>query len=274
MGQRKTFTARMELKLDTKGAFEAVFATLNVIDHDGDVTLPGAFKPGQAVVIEGWNHDAGLPVGRGTIHSDNKTAVVTGRFFLDTTVGQDHYNTVKALRPEWSYTFAIEDAEEGTFEGQRVRFLKALDVWGVSPVTRGAGITHTVAVKRLHRGRLDPLDVLGEIYALTAWTWGVKDGRPMTPAEARIELDALLIDNEISDIAGRVKARGSDHPTNRDRIRARLAEAWPGTSAAWLEAMTAAELAQMARDLEARDVGINDAVSAARIVGAWARQAA
>ena len=41
---KKTFTAPLELKADGQpGEFKAVFSTLNVIDLDKDVTVPGAF---------------------------------------------------------------------------------------------------------------------------------------------------------------------------------------------------------------------------------------
>lgn len=146
----KTFRAPIVVKEDGQGEFVAVFATLNVIDHDKDVTLPGAFGE-QSVLIEPWNHDWGeLPVGKGEIAEQDEEALVSGRFFLDTQSGKEHYIVVKELgeQQEWSYSFDIVDSEEGEFEGEKVRFLKALDVIGVGPVTRGAGInTHTVAIK-------------------------------------------------------------------------------------------------------------------------------
>jgi hypothetical protein len=148
---RKTYRAPIELKADgEEGTFRSVFAQFNVIDHDGDVTLPGAFRDGQEAVIEGWNHDYGLPPGKGVIHTNEREAWVEGLFFLDTTPGKDHYLTLKNLDglEEWSYTFDIEEAESGEFNGESVYFLKQLDVWGVAPVTRGAGIgTRTVSLK-------------------------------------------------------------------------------------------------------------------------------
>jgi hypothetical protein len=151
MKKQKTFVGRVELKDDgEEGTFRSVFATLNVIDHDGDVTPTGAFTEGQEVMVEGWNHDYGLPPGKGVIHSDEKEAWIDGRFFLETDQGRNHYNTLKALGglEEWSYTFTIEKGQPGQFEGEDVYFLNALDVWGVAPVTRGAGIgTRTVALK-------------------------------------------------------------------------------------------------------------------------------
>lgn len=150
---KKIFKAPLRLKAEGEGAegeFEAVFSTLNVEDLHGDVTLPGAFDE-QNVIIEPWNHDWTLPVGSAVIRSDEKEARVEGRFFLDTTGGLDHYRTVKNLGAlaEWSYTFDIKEASRGQFNGRDVQFLRKLDVVGVGPVTRGAGIdTRTVGIKQ------------------------------------------------------------------------------------------------------------------------------
>lgn len=147
----KTFRAPIELKEDDekRGTFEATFATLGVVDLDGDVTVEGAFK-NQPVVIEPWNHGQDLPAGRGKIRVVEDEAKVEGEFFMDTAVGRENYLTVKSLgdQAEWSYTFRILEADHGEKNGQSVRFLKELDVAGVSPVTRGAGInTRTDVVK-------------------------------------------------------------------------------------------------------------------------------
>jgi len=152
----KTFRAAMEIKADgAPGEFRAVFSTFNVIDHDGDVTLPGAFKENAAVRISYWGHRwQDLPVGRGVIHQDEKQAWVDGKFFLDTSAGKETYQTVKNLSElqEWSYGYEILDSEQGKFDGpdgqQDVRFLKSLEVPEVSPVMIGAGIdTHTESIK-------------------------------------------------------------------------------------------------------------------------------
>lgn len=147
---KKTFTAPLELKADgAEGEFKAVFSTFNVVDLDGDVTTPGAFEE-QAAVVEPWNHGWTLPAGKGQIKSDGKEAWIEGQFFLDTEVGKENYQTVKNLGSlaEWSYTFDIVDLGYGKFNDRDVRFLKKLDVVGVSPVTRGAGIdTRTASIK-------------------------------------------------------------------------------------------------------------------------------
>lgn len=155
--KQKVFHAPIHLKAnsDETGEFTAEFATLEVIDHDNDVTRPGAFHDGQETLVEPWNHNYGdLPVGKGTIHEQDHKAVIEGKFFLDTQSGLEHYRVVKALGPiqEWSYTFQIEQASQGVFEDQPVQFLEGLDVWGVAPVTRGAGIdTRTTSIKNQKR---------------------------------------------------------------------------------------------------------------------------
>lgn len=150
--ETKTFRAPIELKADgEEGSFSAVFATLNVIDHDGDVTVPGAFQDGQKVRIGYWGHRwQDLPVGKGVIHADTEKAWVEGRFFLDTNAGMETYRTVKALEElqEWSYGFDIDKWSVGKFREREVRFLEGLTVHEVSPVMLGAGIgTHTTAIK-------------------------------------------------------------------------------------------------------------------------------
>lgn len=130
------------------GSFRAVFSTLNIKDLDGDVTLPGAFTD-QTVAIESWDHGFSLPVGVGKIGFNEIEAWVDGAFFLNTQGGRDHYEVVKALPvTEWSYTFGIKASHFGDLEGQPVRYLTALDVAGVGPVTKGAGVnTRTVGIK-------------------------------------------------------------------------------------------------------------------------------
>lgn len=150
--EKKQYQGTFTVKADDeeKGTFEAVFATLNVVDSDGDVTVPGAFGK-QSVMIEPWNHNyQQLPVGRGAIEERDHDAVVAGKFFLDTASGKEHYQVVKEMGEgqEWSYTFYILEAEYGTFDGKDVRFLKKMDVVGVGPVSRGAGVdTRTTVIK-------------------------------------------------------------------------------------------------------------------------------
>ena len=150
--ERKAFPVQIEWKKDgAEGEFSAIFSTLNVIDADKDVTLPGAFTDGQSVRISHWGHGwDDLPVGKGLIHANDQRAWVEGRFFTDTQAGKEHYLTVKNLGDlqQWSYGYEIGEAEPGQFDGQDVRFLKRLNVIEVSPVMLGAGVgTMTTSIK-------------------------------------------------------------------------------------------------------------------------------
>jgi hypothetical protein len=154
--KQKIFNAPIILKQGGKeGEFTAEFATLEVVDHDGDITKPGAFQDGQETLIEPWNHNYGeLPVGKGVIRERDNKAIIEGQFFMDTQSGRDHYQVVKNLGPlqEWSYTFEIEESSQGHVDDMDVRYLEKLDVWGVAPVTRGAGIdTRTTSIKGAKR---------------------------------------------------------------------------------------------------------------------------
>ena len=116
----KLFRAPLELKEGSEetGEFQAIFATLNVIDHDGDVTVPWAFEEGQKVRISYWGHRwRDLPVGKGVIHSDGEKAWVDDAFFLDTEAGRETYRTVKNLGElqEWSYGFDVDKISFGKF---------------------------------------------------------------------------------------------------------------------------------------------------------------
>lgn len=153
---RKMF-APGELKLDDQGHIVAAFAQLDVIDADKDVTLAGSM-PTKSVPMSAYGHtswDGALPVGKGVISEQGDWAVFEGDFFMKTTHGRDAFETVKELGElaEYSYGYAVLDSERGSKDGQAVRYLKALDVFEVSPVLKGAGIgTHTMSIKSVVSG--------------------------------------------------------------------------------------------------------------------------
>lgn len=143
----------IEIKSADKGLVSAVFSTANVIDSDGDVTLPGAFTDGAEVVVSGYQHTSwsgALPVGKGTIRTTPTEAILDAQFFMDTAAGRDTFAVVKALGPaqQWSYGYDVLNSDQGTFQGRDVRFLKQLKVHEVSPVLVGAGVnTRTLSAK-------------------------------------------------------------------------------------------------------------------------------
>ena len=153
----------IEIKLSTNkpGSFVARIATLNQQDHDGDVTMPGAFA-GKTVLISAYQHGswAGqLPVGKAIIKESGEDVIAEGEFNLQTETGREHYEAIKfsGELQEWSYGFKVlETASEKEMDewveahdGARpTRILKKVEPYEISPVLKGAGIgTATVAIK-------------------------------------------------------------------------------------------------------------------------------
>ena len=145
-----------EVKDLDAGIVTAVFSTFGVVDLDGDIVEPGAIKPGPVRVSAyghgSWGRDGAalLPVGRGTINTDNEKAWAEMQFFMDTTHGRDTFNTIKGMGElqEWSYSLRNIKAVYEEINGRTVRRIKSVDVHEVSPVLMGASIgTGTVSVK-------------------------------------------------------------------------------------------------------------------------------
>lgn len=139
--------------LNEKGEGRAVIATLNVVDLDHDVTMPGAF--GEQVVQMVPAHDwQEAPIGKALLREVKNEVVSEFKLNLNTTAGRDWYEALKfdlehpPTKQQYSYGFSIIESSDGNFEGQRVRFLKKLKVHEISPVMLGAGIgTRTLALK-------------------------------------------------------------------------------------------------------------------------------
>lgn len=150
---RLTKTFRIKQVGEIKGEVTAVIATLNVKDHDGDVTVKDAFGKQDVLIVptHDWNS---VPLGRATISEDGADVIANMRFNLDIDDGRKWYSAIKFdfdagdPKQEYSYGYEIKEADKGEFKGERVRFLKKIKVKEVSPVLMGAGIdTGTVAVK-------------------------------------------------------------------------------------------------------------------------------
>lgn len=154
----KTLTAPIELMENgPEGAVVARIATLDVVDRDGDLTVSGAFGSVEDIKVSPFNHSSAyggaLPVGVGKVFERGGAAFFQGLLFLDTFGGRELHTTLKRLSQagapsEWSYGFEVVESEDAMRRGQRVRVLKRLALFEVSPVLRGAGIgTRTVSVK-------------------------------------------------------------------------------------------------------------------------------
>lgn len=153
----------LELKVTDadKGEVEAVFSTFNVIDHDGDVLLPGAFEDGAKVRISAYGHRSWwgeLPVGRGTIRAEKDRAVLEGQFFLNTDGGRETFEVIKQMGELQEYSYSLDEIETGLVSdlpeelrgaNRAIRKVKVLEV---SPVLAGASIgTQTLSIKEQKR---------------------------------------------------------------------------------------------------------------------------
>ncbi len=149
--EKKAFVAQFK-KFEGEGRGLAIFASMQVIDRDHDVTIPGAF--GEQTVKLAQAHQWQVPnIGMAKIRESGNDALADFQFYLDMAAGREWFSALKnnfdnGVPQEWSYGFNIEDSGAGEFEGQPVRFLKRLKVHEVSPVMVGAGIdTRTLDIK-------------------------------------------------------------------------------------------------------------------------------
>jgi len=139
----------------SKGEGSAIIAELNTVDHDGDITIEGAFGEQQVNLLGSHQHHTPR-LGKATLKEDGGFAVADFKFNLDDDAlwAKEWYSALKfdmengEPLQEWSYGFDIIDSEEGMVDGKKVRYLKSLKVHEVSPVLRGAGIgTGTMSIK-------------------------------------------------------------------------------------------------------------------------------
>lgn len=163
----KTTKSGVQLKaLDDAGHGLAVIARLDQVDSDGDTYAAGAFMPdGQpkwAKILGAHNWET-VPIGKARVFEEGGEARAELHMNLEIEAGRDWHSALKfdlagccadaegGKAPpiqEWSYGFYIKDSQQETRDGNRVRVLKKLDVFEVSPVVVGAGVgTRTLSMK-------------------------------------------------------------------------------------------------------------------------------
>jgi len=148
-------TSGLLKELAESGKGSAMFATLGVIDSDGDVTLPGAFGSQDAFLVPAHTWGGPLPpIGKGMSREEGDKAVVDFKLNLDTQGGKEWRSHLKfdlengEPKQEWSYGFDIVESEMGEMDGRDVQFLKQIRIHEFSPVILGAGIgTGTMTMK-------------------------------------------------------------------------------------------------------------------------------
>ena len=158
--ERKTFRGEIK-QLDGEGGFEAVIATLNVVDNDGDIILPGAFQGATISVLPA--HDSrSVPLGKAKMEDRDDKAIAVGQYNLDIPAAKDWHNALKfdlknpPAVQEWSFAFRIIESSMETRDGEDIRILEKLDIMEVSPVLKGAGVgTGTIAAKQRFADQLE-----------------------------------------------------------------------------------------------------------------------
>src|SRR5690349_14236679 len=111
----------------SSGATRLVVATLNEIDSDSDITLPGFFGRQSVAVLPAhdWTH---VPLGKGVLSEQGSEAVVDIQWNLSIPAAQWWYDAIKfdlehppALQ-NWSYGFTVKagGTQSGEFLGRRV----------------------------------------------------------------------------------------------------------------------------------------------------------
>lgn len=168
----------VEIAPDGTGRF--VVATLNVIDRDGDYTVPGFFGRQTVLMVpaHNWQH---VPLGKGVVYERGNEVLVDFKFNLSIEPARQWFEAIRfdlehpPAVQEYSYGFIVKPGGESRAKrgGREVRVLQpagggaGADVLEVSPVLRGAGInTRTVSLTGIQGGQ--SRDAIDEA-AVTEW---------------------------------------------------------------------------------------------------------
>lgn len=142
----KTYSGRIEVKAadDANMTFEGFAACYGNVDDYGDVVQPGAFADtmakhdaAQTMPAMFWNHDArSLPIGVWIEWEDTPHGLKFSGRFIDTQMGRDAYQAVKARAVNGlSIGYTKNDWEKVRQDGATLRHLKSVNLFEVSVVT-------------------------------------------------------------------------------------------------------------------------------------------
>ena len=155
----KTFKVDLskDLKLED-GQGQAIIATLNVEDHDGDVLLSGVIGKEQHASILPAHNRGTASMGKAIVKEIGNHLIAEFKFNLDPDhkTAREWHSSLKFDKanglPVQQWSFALENIkrEQGPFgeSNRQVSFLKSFDIPEISPVLRGASIgTATLSIK-------------------------------------------------------------------------------------------------------------------------------
>ena len=138
--------------LSEAGSGSAVFATMNIIDKDNDITIPGAFGD-QLAKFVGAHDWSAPPIGIAKVREEGNLAIADFQINLSMASGKEWYQSLKFsfdnnVPQELSYGFDVLKYSYRDEGGKQVRVLESMKVYEVSPVMIGAGVnTHLRAMK-------------------------------------------------------------------------------------------------------------------------------
>ena len=224
---QKTYTvSRFKTTEDNPGTGSFVFATMNVIDKDGDLTLPGAFG-NQTAKLVGAHDWSAPPIGIAKIHEEGDLAIANFAVNLKMASAVEWYESLKfsfdnGVTQEASYGFDVLKESFRDEAGRRIRVLESMKVYEVSPVMIGAGVnTHLRSLKgsrsmeeQFESVCLEVDDFISRAMALTALR--AKENRQPALSQTMRERVTLL-SGKLAEAMDRARALVAAGPNNADK---------------------------------------------------------
>ena len=147
-------------KISQNGVFSGYASVFNVVDSQGDVVIPGAFRGCEHSKVKLlWQHNASEPIGKVlNITEDAKGLFVTAKLLLEINRAKDAYHLLKADAIQGlsiGYTIVkYTPSKSGKF-----RILKNINLWEISLVTfpsnSGATVTSVKSANTAMRVKRD-----------------------------------------------------------------------------------------------------------------------
>ena len=142
--EHKLLTAKIISELDADGTFEAVVAVTGELDYDDDIIEPGSLlNSGVKMFLNAWGHNyREEPYGTLTLREENEQFIAKGQLMLDLPQGarmrtiMQHAGDV--LEFSIGYRAVKRFYEELDEYPYVVRHIQEIEIYEVSPVTKGA----------------------------------------------------------------------------------------------------------------------------------------
>jgi len=137
-----------------EGTATFVIATLNKIDSDGDIVLPGAIGRQTVPILPAhiWSH---VPLGKAETYEAGDKVLATAIFNMEVQAAREWHSALvfdlehPPAKQQFSWGYRPTITTPGRLWGRNVRFLNEVQLHEISPVLQGASVgTHTVSAKR------------------------------------------------------------------------------------------------------------------------------